>query len=190
MYDPRTHISTLLTSCALSLLFAAPLAADGWPVPCDRTRTPALRAAVQAAEAYFDARWLRLSNAARATAFESRPEPVSPLAPRKVDDGPPGAAVRGYVLVAGIACFATEQAGETLVEFQGQSIRFHEPATGWSRPFASGLLMAVGVSTVDGAPRAQPKEDFATLILPDASLRKPTASELPAVARTGGTRRP
>jgi hypothetical protein len=168
-------------------------AAQEAPVACERPQSAERRAAIAAAEALFQRSWTRIG-AVATTAFVARPEaaPASPFQLKKTEPAPspaPQIEIRGFVRAAAVACTASASPdGTVLVEFDGLDIRFHEPGTGWSAPLARGRLMAVSVDGGSGTPAAKERTDFATIILPNASLRAPAAAEIPPLTASARKR--
>lgn len=165
----------------------APLTAPAHPVvppkpfACERPNSPQQRDAVAAAEALFGANWLRDGRAGRVTAFKTKPEAVNPFAIRDPKAEPPKPPITGYIRADQTHCEAKEADGEIVVAMFGRNVRFYENGT-WSGAIKRGLLMVVGVKFVDGAAKAETKTDAPTVVLPDAALRKPEATEVPSLA--------
>lgn len=183
MRTGRVHnvVATIAVLVTAAIAHSGSVAAQGWPVRCERPANSVQREAIAAAEALFDADWLKRSPG-RVTAFKTKPELVNPLAPRDPKAEPPRPAITGFVAAEVVICQATETGGEVLVEFLGERVRFFETGAGWSGVLPQGLLFAVGVTQVDGKAMPRVKTEAATVTLPDATLRKPDAAEMPPVA--------
>lgn len=175
---PSSVVVKVMASLMASAATCSVAMAQSWPVRCERPANAVQRQAIDTAEALFDQSWLK-RGAGRVTAFKTKPEVVNPLAPREPKAEPPRPAITGFVLADGVTCQATETPGEVLVEFVGSGVRFFEDGAGWSGVLPQGLLLAVGVKQVDGAARITVKTEAATVTLPDATMRKPDASEVP-----------
>lgn len=152
------------------------------PFACERPNSPRQREAIAAAEALFDASWLTHAPAGRVTAFKTKPEAVNPFAIRDPKAEPPKPPISGYIRADRIQCEAREADGEMVIALFGSDVRFHENGK-WSSPIRRGLLMVIGVRFVDGVAKADLKADAPTVVLPDAVLRKPEASEIPSLAQ-------
>lgn len=152
-----------------------PRSAD--PVPCSRAATAELRDAIAAAQALFDAAW-QTTGAARVTHFKTRPEAINPFAPREPKAEPPAPAIEGFIHAASVGCAYFAHDTETAVWFVGTAVRFHETG-GWSGVLPQGLLMGARVRRIDGAAKAIVDPAAPTVVLPDAVLSKPDASDVP-----------
>ncbi len=178
-----TRIETTRALVLYGLLVSAPTgaAAQSWPSPCERPQSAERRAAITAAQGYFEARWGRIGGAA-VTAFTARPEAAAPnpfqLKAERPD--PATMTVTGLARAEVVECTVADAAdGEFLVEFTGVGIRFHEAQPGWSDVLARGRLMVLGVKPGATPSRVTEKSDFATVILPGALLRVPVAADVP-----------
>jgi hypothetical protein len=169
----------------LMMLAPAAVRAQAWPVPCERAANAAQREAISAARAAFEAKWLK-TDKYWATAFQVTPPPA-PTRPNpfatKAEPTPevPQVTVTGVIRADGLQCQVTESS-EIVVEIYGTGIRFFEPGPGWSAPLPRGLLSAVAVTTKDGKPLVVEKTEYATVILPGATLHLPAIAEVPPLA--------
>ena len=175
----------MLAGMLFSTIFGTDVVrAQAWPVPCERAANAGQREAIVAARTAFDAKWLK-ADKFWATAFETKmplPQKPNPFA-TKAEPPPeiPQMVVVGIIRADGLQCQVTETAApaEIVVEIFGTSVRFFEPGPGWSAPLARGLLSAIAATTKDGKPVVVEKTEYATVILPDATLRQPTIKEIP-----------
>lgn len=175
--------AAVLLALGTAASHAQPRAAD--PVPCSRASSADIVEAIAASQAVFDANWQAAApgtvpGTARATAFQTKPEPVNPLLPRDPKAPPPAPAIQGYIRAESVGCAYFPGDGDLAVWFVGTGVRFHE-AGGWSGPLPQGLLMGTRVRRVDGVVKAVADPNAPTVVLPDAVLRKPDAAEIAAL---------